>query len=730
MKMGAASYWQGFRIVKILSVFFLFTACAAFAKRHETFAERPSKRTEQINAARIHANREKIEVREWARSRGVAMRHDNGKRVIEAVAIRDGRPLFFTTFNNDAAVSTAADAVRGTLPFNAAGKGVTVGVWDGGSVMTNHQEFGNRVQSVDGASVHYHATHVGGTIGASGVVARAEGMAPAVDIASYDWNYAESEMTGVASSFPGETNTIHLSNHSYGILAGWFYASWMNPWTHRSGYHWWGNLEVDTADEYFGQYGLGPWQWDQIVHNAPYFLPFKAAGNERDDGPADGATVYYTTDGGSSWTNTIYDSTVHALGDGVYKNGYDTIPYLGNAKNIMTVGVVHDAESDGARNVGGASNTVFGSWGPADDGRIKPDIVANGFELYSCNHLNPSSYAVRTGSSMAAPNACGSAALLVDYYDDLHPGQAMRASTLKGLIIHTADDLGRPGPDYQFGWGLMNTREAAELLKDQSRNNAARLAEAMLSESDPLHAYTVLADAAEPIRVTLCWTDPPGLHTSELDSRSPVLINDLDLKVIGPNGTNHPYTLSYADPEVNAIMDSENNIDNVEQVYISAPVPGQYSIVVDFDGSLYVGNQWYSLLTSGLAYDQDGDSLPDNWEMEHFLNTSNGTATADADGDGYDNLSEYIAGTDPLDPDSVFGFAAAYPLPSTGEPPFVVEWNSLPGRVYNIYWTYNLIYVPFENISGEIRWPFNSYTDSVDRIGEQGFYQIDVRLDQ
>jgi hypothetical protein len=331
---------------------------------------------------------------------------------------------------------------------------------------------------------------------------------------------------------------------------------------------------------------------------------------------------------------------------------------------------------------------------------------------------------------MSTPNACGSAALLVDYYDDLFTGDAMRASTLKGLILHTADDLGRAGPDYQYGWGLMNTRAAAELLKDYAEGNPIRLTEDLLSSSDLSDIYTGYADGSAPVRVTLCWTDPPGTATLEHDLRAGALVNDLDLKITGPDGTHYPYTLSYADPEADAAIHVKNRVDNTEQVYIDTPAAGSYTISVDYEGSLQSGLQHYSLLIDGLVSDLDSDGLPDNWESSYFLSTTGGLATADADGDGLDNLSEYIAGSDPTNPASVFGIASAYSPPSTGSPPFVIAWDGVPGRVYRVYWSYNLIYLPFTQLPGEIHWPVNSYTDLVERAGNQGFYYIDVRLDE
>lgn len=705
---------------------------AAESKQYTTFAESPTLRNQKADEARLHAREQKEQAQRWAARRGLQMRHDDGLKMVEIMAVRGNRPLIYSSFNDQAAISTTANLVRDTSPFSVDGSGMQVGIWDGGSVMTNHQEFGNRVVAIDEGVANYHATHVAGTIGASGVVARAKGMAPNIAIKSYDWNYDGFEMLSASAAAPGQPDKLYLSNHSYGILAGWFYLSWLNPWTRASGYHWWGDITTDVADPYFGLYGEGPRAWDETVYLSPYFLPFKAAGNERNDIPSAGSTVYYTPDGGETWTNAVYDPAIHPLGDGVYKNGYDTIPYYGTAKNILTVGAVTDAVVGGMHAPEVATATTFTSWGPTDDGRIKPDIVANGDSLYSCNTVGTASYAVRSGTSMSSPNACGSAALLVDLYNDLFPGQAMRASTLKGLIIHTADDLGRPGPDYQYGWGLMNTRRAAELLRNHHQGKSIALLEDRVSEGGSRTAtYVAYADGGSPLRATLCWTDPPGVARVEHDNRMPVLVHDLDLRITGPNGTEYyPFSLNYADPDAVATSYHKNHVDNVEQVLIHDPQPGIYTITIDVSGSLQDGEQWFSLITSGVDADEDGDGLPDSWEYTYFLDPTGGVVSADFDGDGIDNWDEYVAGTDPTDPASVFRIAAVEtPRVSTNDTPFVIHWDSIPGRIYNVSWTYHLVYLPFADVSGDLRWPVNSFTDSVDRVGNAGLYKLEVRMD-
>jgi hypothetical protein len=723
--------------LRILTVCLAMFAVPGMARGRETFADNPARRTAAVQQARLQAQREKEEAARWAADRGVPMRYDDGNRVMELMALRNGLPIYYATRNSNAAISTAAGQVRHTAPFSADGSGVTVGVWDGDAVMTTHPELDGRVAYMDTAPYRsgYHATHVGGTIGATGIVANAKGMVPASRMDSYEWNNDIAEMNARAASYPGETNKIYLSNHSYGTVGGWTRGLNGSP-----NYCWpswltWGDGAVDYR---LGQYDVGAIAYDQVVYDAPYYLPFVAAGNDRSDNPANGETVYYLKPQGpvvGKWTAVSYDDTKHPLGDGVYKGGYDNISAEATAKNIMTVGAVNDAVSGGVRAIANATMSSFSSWGPADDGRIKPDIVANGVGLYSCwnNYNNYGNYYTISGTSMATPNACGSAALLVDYFGRRFPGGAMRASTLKGLIIHTADDLGNPGPDYAYGWGLMNTLAAAELIKDYADGNSVRMAESRLSATNAFELFTYHSDGLNPIRATLCWTDPPGPAQTTHDSRTPVLINDLDLSIVGPDGTYYPYRMDYDHPASNATATAENDVDNVEQVYIATPAAGEYTVVVDYDGVLQDGEQHYSLLVSGLSTnappvnpDLDGDGLPNGWEMAFFGNPTGAVAAADSDGDGENNLGEYISGHDPTNPASCFAITA-FQAPTNGGMPFVVSWESITGRMYGVNWAGNLTNA-FTNISGFLPYPADSYTDTVERIGPQHFYRIDVQL--
>ena len=483
---------------------------------------------------------------------GIPVRVDGvGNKVSILHDIRGEEPLYRTTQNRDAAISSGANLLY-PAPYNLGGAGVKVGVWDAGRVRNTHQEFNtNRVVNRNAtAPLDDHATHVAGTVGASGFTASAKGMAPSVAIDSWDWSSDYAEMTSSgAATVSGDTTKIPLSNHSYGYDAG-------------------------TAE--MGVYNDESVETDQLAVAMPYYLICWAAGNEQDLLTA--------------------------------KGGFQSITYNGLSKNILTVGAINDAISGGVRSPSAGTMSDFSSWGPSDDGRIKPDVVANGTTVNSPIDTSNTAYASYSGTSMAAPSATGSAALLAQLYAREFAGQRMRSSMLKGLLTHTADDLGNAGPDYKFGWGLINVKAAADVIMAHKASLAApKMIEDTLTAAVSSRTHTFQWDGVSPIRVTLCWTDPVGTAQAD-NSRNPNLRHNLDLTVTTPGSTLlRPYVMPFVGNWSDAAMNSvattgKNNVDNVEQVYVSAPnQAGTYTVTVSRDGALTTSSQVYSLIVTGGA---------------------------------------------------------------------------------------------------------------------------------
>jgi hypothetical protein len=502
-----------------------------------------------------------------------------------------GRPLFLQTLNLVAAQTVGADRLwpggAAGLDLDGANAAGELALWDAGAAMVGHQEFGGRTVVRDGApSVHYHATHVAGTLNAAGVDPLAHGMSPAAWLDSYDWIDDESEMAAAAAQ------GLLISNHSYAFVAGWYYNSSESAW------YWYGDVTVSqTEDPGFGIYSSYSQEWDQIAHDAPHYLIVSAAGNDRANyGPGPGGLHYYWDPGLDDWAQ----STTTREQDGG-ADGFDSIPYRGTCKNILTVGAVLDVPG-GWTQPADVVMSSFSSWGPTDDGRIKPDVVANGVGLYSCGTASSTSYASYNGTSMASPNAAGSLHLLAQQWRDVHGGQTARSATLKAVVIHTASEAGAAaGPDYAYGWGLLDA-EAAALLIAEDLASPSRVTEATLTQGDA-DTLVVWSSGAEPVTATLAWNDPAGpAQPWTLNPTQLVLVNDLDLRLerVSDGLVTRPWTLDPATPGAWAVR-GDNVRDNVEKVQTAAAQAGAYRIIVRHKGTLSGGSQAYSLVADGAA---------------------------------------------------------------------------------------------------------------------------------
>lgn len=514
-----------------------------------------------------------------------------------------GFPIYTKSTNNTiGAATTRANQLwpGGASGLNLSGSSAAMrnrlGIWEfDGAPLSTHVEFGGRILQKDspsGSSGNSHATHVAGTMVAAGINPIAKGMAFGIpNLVSYDYTSDLSEMTTEAAA------GLLLSNHSYGLLAGWDFNTTNNRWQFygRPG---------ENEDYRYGFYSRDASLIDSILYNAPNYLMVAVAGNDRNNnGPAVGQP-YFRLDASG---NFISGGNRPA---GISSNdSYDIITGYGIAKNCITVGAVNGIPA-GYVKPGDVVMSAFSGWGPTDDGRIKPDIVADGVNVTSTSNLSNSSYATLSGTSMAGPNATGSMLLLQEYYTKLKPGNFMRAATLKGLVIHTTDEAGlTPGPDYQYGWGLLNVERAASVLTGAIPSNNATTSSDLLYENvlnnGQVFTKTVVATGKVPLKATIAWTDPVAAvntnSATNLNDRTKKLVNDLDIKITRGSQTFLPWALNVLNPGGEATK-SDNVTDNVERIDVDSTVPGQtYTITVSHKGNLARGPQAYSLMVSGVG---------------------------------------------------------------------------------------------------------------------------------
>lgn len=530
----------------------------------------------------------------------------NGDRMLLVGVNAGGTPEYLTTYSNvGAAATTGASQLwpGGALNLNLTGSSSfmagRLAIWDGGLVRGTHIEMAGRVVPGDGSGLSDHGSHVAGTMMATGINATARGMAyGAPNITSYDFSNDNSEMATAAGNFL-------VSNHSYGSIAGWFFRNGI--------WEFWGDWNA-REDFRFGFYSAATAYWDSLAFLAPNYLIIKSAGNNRNNnGPAVGANYRRYDQSGQMADAGPYVDTLSR------NNGYDILPTNSNAKNIITVGAV-GILANGYQGPSSVLMSTFSSWGPTDDGRIKPDIVGAGVGLLSISSSADNAYATSSGTSMSAPNVSGSLFLLQELYRR-ETGAFMRSATLRGIAIHTADEAGSaPGPDYRFGWGLLNVARGAQVIT--GRNQTHAIQERVLNQGQSF-STNVVASGTGPLAVTICWTDPPAPvdEVNRLNNPTPKLINDLDVRVISASGTEQPWILDRLNPD-NAATRGDNVLDNVEKIEILNPIPGQvYEVRVTHKGTLRNGTQAYSLIMSGVggtAYCASAPASPNDTRIDNF----------------------------------------------------------------------------------------------------------------
>ncbi|MAM28094.1 MAG: peptidase S8 [Flavobacteriaceae bacterium] len=287
------------------------------------------------------------------------------------------------------------------------------------------------------------------------------------------------------------------------------------------------------------------------------------------------------------------------------------------------------------------------SRGPAHDGRIKPDIAANGQNQISTAPNN--GYLSFGGTSGAAPGIAGISAQLYQAYMEENSGNMPNSGLIKATLLNTANDAGNVGPDFKFGWGIVNALRAGMLIED-----GRHLSDDVSQGNTNTHTINVPSGTVQ-LRVMLYWEDPaatPGATTA--------LVNDLDLEVTDPSSTTLlPWVLD-STPNATALDTPATNgvdrLNNVEQVLINNPAAGSYD--VDVTGfNVPQGPQDYFIVYEiieenlTLTFPNGGEKLefsepiPIHWDA---INTTAGFVLEYSDDNGatWSNITSVGATTD------------------------------------------------------------------------------------
>jgi hypothetical protein len=295
---------------------------------------------------------------------------------------------------------------------------------------------------------------------------------------------------------------------------------------------------------------------------------------------------------------------------------------VANAENIRP-----EISPTGANNIDDLNSGS--SRGPAVDGRIKPDITAPGSVITSGNGTSSGCNidqfnCVGSGTSFAAPQIAGSAALFTQYWKNANGGVYPRPSLIKAAIINTAVEMNgnntsafRPNGDE--GWGRVHLRSVMNTGVAMKYVNESH---AFSNPAESVVYSGTVADATKPFRVSLVWTDPPGVG-------NPALVNNLDLTVtVGAN----TYRGNVFTGGVSVTGGANSTIDNVENVFLAAGIAAGTPVTITVTATALNGD---GILGNADTTDQHFSLVAYNFAEP----TTTTNAPFDFTGDGKTDLS-------------------------------------------------------------------------------------------
>jgi Subtilase family len=532
-----------------------------------------------------------------------------------------------------------------SAPYNLTGQGVTLSVFELATADTQHVQFEGRLTAhftlTNSTLNQRHATHVAGTMISAGIVdasnseaPQSKGMAPKAT--AHEFN-ATDDYGVVISNKDTKLQPLGViaDNNSWDFALAW-------QLTQTAGWVWSG------GEDYYGGYDAfysTPYDAVAVKSGAPLFL--HAAGNDADignPGPSlgDFSPHKHTDQNGSTITSETFCYSQNGSGTDcpatctagisartgephcetvkhpIY-GPYGTVGVEASLKNSVAVGAV---DANGAL-------TGFSGRGPTRDGRLKPELVAKGLDQFS---LFPRGYGSLPGTSMSTPVVTGIAALLTEQWRKTFAGQTPSAVVLKTLLIAGADDqlgvssLDQPGPDYAYGFGLVNAKASVDLIIADA-GQGLRIRRGTLRNGETARFPLTLYASQPLLRVNLGWFDPEILPDPD-DRGTNTLINDLDLQLVDPSGnTVLAYVLDKNNPAAVATR-GVNKVDTTEVVEIRNASAGKYEIVVTAKTATTHPAQDFVVVANGPVTDAAapcGDPFePNNSEAVPFRFLGNG----------------------------------------------------------------------------------------------------------
>lgn len=457
-----------------------------------------------------------------------------------------------------------ANAVK-MAPYSLDGSGVRVFVYDGGTVLAGHNFFnpgsGSRVTLLDATALSNHSTHVAGTAAGDGDGGVREGMAPASTVLSAGFQPSGGTMLFWDNAGDIEADyTLARNTHNMDVANN--------------------SIGSNTAANNFpcereGDYGVSSSLLDGMVAD--------------DNAAITGAVLL-------SWAN----GNERSGGGGRCGSHYLTTAPPSCAKNPIHVGAL---SSDGG------SMTTFSSWGPCDDGRLKPLISAAGCEagrvagetgVISSGSASASATSNLCGTSMATPGVTGALALFIqDWRAQGHGGPNDRPlpALVKAFLMNTAEDRGLDGPDYQYGYGNVNLKGMVDAMRDgEPLGTTSALVQWGTDTIDTGQTDTfdiTLPSGTWILKASLAWDDDAAAAFS-----ATALVNDLTLEISDGATTTQAFILDPVNPG-NVATRGVNTRDNQEQVLVFDAAAGTYSVRV-IGTAVPMGPQSYGLVISAV----------------------------------------------------------------------------------------------------------------------------------